>query len=93
MYEPLNSNLKRVEQKSYKHPPSFKKSIDITFIENGPVFFESLDDKQKNIYLYNIYYIFFIVIFFFFNQWQAYKKIFYFRLPKQNPRVNALFKC
>jgi len=38
------------EKLSYKYLQSLKKSIDLTFIESGPVIFKSLEDEQRNIY-------------------------------------------
>jgi len=53
MCEPSYSNqYNSVETISNKHPPSLKKPIDITFIENIPVGFESIGNKQKNINFY-----------------------------------------
>jgi len=35
---------------NYKHPLNLKKSIDINFIENGLVVFESINFEWTNIY-------------------------------------------
>jgi len=48
---PIASDIE-IETKSYKHTPSLKEPIDITFIENGLVVFESIGDKQTKIHLY-----------------------------------------
>jgi len=47
MREPPSNNLQRLK-KSYKstNPKSLKESIDITFIENGPVVSEYIKDKK-----------------------------------------------
>ena len=46
-----------VEKIRYNHPPGFNKSVYITFIENGPVVFESLANKQTQ-YIHTLYYIY-----------------------------------
>jgi len=47
----------RVWKIRYKHSLGHIKSIDITFIENDPWVFESIEDKQRNIHLYIFIYI------------------------------------
>lgn len=41
---------------------SSRLSIDIIFIENGPVDFESIEDKERNIHLYIYLFINFLLI-------------------------------
>lgn len=45
----------QVEKIIYKHDPSLKESIDITFIKNGSVLLESLANRHTSIYIYYIH--------------------------------------
>jgi len=40
--------------KSYKPSQSFKESIEINFIENSSLIFETIEDEQTNIHFYII---------------------------------------
>jgi len=59
MCEPPYSNQqpRGVKKISYKPPPSLKKSINITFIENGLIIFEFFNYKQTDQRLFLYVYI------------------------------------
>lgn len=55
MSHPLETN-RGLRYNGYKHHSNIKESIDINFIGNGPLVFEFIEDKQRNINLCNILY-------------------------------------